>query len=203
MATAATVGHLIGASKCRWRSEGGRTNSRKHDGLLCVSCASRKTVSKGLTMVFGRSIEWALGLVCFLTLAHPVYGGTDPCSLLTPAQVSAVLGVNVGAGNSLAPTVCDWTLPNRSPAVAGKRVTVTLQKPLAFAFAKMPANSPGITKTPVSGIGDDAVYGTAGGAATLTVKKGEVVFVVHVYGFPMDQLEDKEKILAKEIVSKL
>ncbi len=149
-------------------------------------------------------IAWALGSLCFLVSALPMYGATDPCSLLTPAQVSAVLGVNVGAGKTLVPTVCYWTAPNQAPGAAAKKVTVTLQKPQAFAYAKMPANSKSITKTPISGIGDDAVYGTtAGQAATLTVKKGDVVFVVRVDGFPLDQLEEKEKTLAKEIVAKL
>ena len=144
----------------------------------------------------------ALGIVAN---ASPMYGATtDPCSLLTPAQVSAVLGENVGVGKNLASTVCDWAAPNQPSGVAAKKVTVTLQKPQAFAYAKMPVNSKEITKTPVSGIGDDAVYGTTSGKlATLTVKKGDVVFVVRVSGFPLDQLEDKEKTLAKEIVAKL
>jgi hypothetical protein len=54
-----------------------------------------------------------------------------------------------------------------------------------------------------AGIGDDAVYGTAAGHGTLSVKKGNSVFVVHVYGFPLDQIEAKEKSLALEILSKL
>jgi len=154
-------------------------------------------------MVSRHSIAGVIAL-CIIGYTCPTYAATDPCSLLTPAQVSAVLGVNVGAGKSLVPTVCDWTVPNQSPGVASKRVTVTIQKPQAFAYAKTPVNSKEITKTPVSGIGDDAVYGTTGGKlATLTVKKGDVVFVVRVNGFPLDQLEDKEKTLAKEIVGKL
>lgn len=154
-------------------------------------------------MVLRSSIAWTIAL-CIFAHTRPVYGATDPCSLLTPAQVSAVLGASVGAGKSLVTTVCDWTVPNQPAGVSAKRVTVTLQKPLAFAYAKAPVNSKEITKTAVTGIGDDAVYGTvAGQAATLTVKKGDVVFVVRVSGFPLDQLEDKEKTLAKEIVGKL
>ena len=154
-------------------------------------------------MILRCSITWLIALGIF-AFTRPMYGATDPCSLLTPAQVSAVLGVNVGAGKSLVSTVCEWTAPNQAPGVAAKKVTVTLQKPQAFAYAKMPVNSKSITKTAVSGIGVDAVYGTtAGQLATLTVKKGDVVFVVRVTGFPLDQLEDKEKILAKEIVAKL
>ena len=61
-----------------------------------------------------------------------------------------------------------------------------------------------ITKTPVSGIGDDAVYGTTKGVATvLTVKKGDQVFVVRVIGFSEDETKAKEKTLALDVLSKL
>jgi len=154
-------------------------------------------------MISRCSMAWVIAL-CIFAHTRTMYGATDPCSLLTPAQVSSVLGVNVGAGKNLVSTVCDWSMPNPPQGVAVKKVTVTLQKPQAFAYAKMPVNSKEITKTPVNGIGDDAVYGTTSGKlATLTVKKGEVVFVVRVSGFPLDQLEDKEKTLAREIVGKL
>jgi hypothetical protein len=90
-----------------------------------------------------------------------------------------------------------------------KKVTVTIQDPRAFEHAKMPVGG-GITKTPASGIGDDAVYGTTPKfAALLTVKKGDVVFVVRVYGFPidsgkpLDEIQAKEKTLALEILSRL
>ena len=61
-----------------------------------------------------------------------------------------------------------------------------------------------ITKTPVTGVGDDAVFGTTQGIGTvLTVKKGDIVFVVHVFGFPDDQTQAKEKALALQILPKL
>lgn len=122
----------------------------------------------------------------------------DPCSLLTPAQVTAELGVPAAPGQALVPSkVCVWS------ASAGKRVIITLQDPRSFAYARMPVGN-GIVKVPVSGIGDDAVYGTTPGSSTvLTVKKGDVVFVVHVNGFPNDQLETKEKTLALDVLGKL
>jgi len=132
----------------------------------------------------------------------------NPCSLLTPAQVSAVLGVNVAEGQHPASTLCEWSAPGQS-GPGTKRVTVTIQDPRAFEYAKMQVGG-GITKTPASGIGDDAVYGTTPKvAAVLTVKKGDVVFVVRVYGFPidpgkpLDEIQAKEKTLALEILSKL
>lgn len=132
----------------------------------------------------------------------------NPCSLLTTAEVSAVLGVNVGAGQNRASTLCEWSEPGKS-GPGGKKVTLTMQEARAFEYAKMQIGG-GITKTQASGIGDDAVFGTTPKvAAVLTVKKGDVVFVVRVYGFPIDpgktleEVQAKEKTLALAIVSKL
>jgi hypothetical protein len=60
-----------------------------------------------------------------------------------------------------------------------------------------------ITKTPVSDVGDEAVSGTSPAGTVLTVKKGSTVFVVHVYGFPVDQTKVMEKTLALDILFKL
>jgi len=153
------------------------------------------------------SMALVTGLLFFLTVcsSRSAYGApsSDPCSLLTPAQISAVLGLNVSAGKPLGTKSCDWTVPGQPMGINARRVTVTLLNEQAFAYAKMPVNFKGITKTSVSGIGDDAVYGTAAGHGTLSVKKGNSAFVVHVYGFPLDQIEAKEKTLALEILSKL
>jgi hypothetical protein len=121
----------------------------------------------------------------------------DPCTLLTQTKVSAVLGVPVGNGSRVAPTLCGWEAPGPK-AMNTKRVTITFQDPRAFEYAKAPAGK-GITKVPVSGIGDEAVQGTTPKfATTLTVKKGSNVFVVHVWGFPIDQPFDLEKVQAME-----
>jgi len=141
----------------------------------------------------------SLGSLSSTTWAAP----PDPCALLTQAQVSEVLGAAAGAGERLATSVCQWS--TKAEAGAGsKKVTLTLQNAQAFAAAKTPVPTGTITKTPVSGIGDDAVYGTTKGAATvLTVKKGDAVFVVRVFGFPEDETKAKEKTLALDVLSKL
>ena len=139
--------------------------------------------------------------------SYATYGApaSNPCSLLTPVQVSAVLGVDVKAGHPIAAKACEWSAPGQ-PTPNAKKVTVNVQDARAFEYAKMPVGH-GITKTPASGIGDEAVYGTTPSLGTvLTVKKGSVVFVVHVYGFPLDQIDEiktKEKTLALEILDKL
>jgi hypothetical protein len=154
-----------------------------------------------------------IGVLCLLTAfsSRAAYGAppSDPCSLLAQAQVSAVLGVQVGDGRRVAPTLCEWAIPGEAPSLSQKKVTLTLQDAQAFAYAKMPVGH-GIIKTHVSGVGDEAIAGTTPGlASVLTVKKGDVVFVAHVFGFPIsqskavDEVQAKEKTLALEILSKL
>lgn len=135
-----------------------------------------------------------------VTYAAPA---VDPCSLLTPSQVGDVLGVSVGPGQKVAGNLCHWSAPGQATGRNGKKVLLTLQDERAFTYAKMPVGH-GITKTPVTGIGDDAVYGTTPGVGTtLAVKKGSVAFVVHVTGFTDDEIKAKEKTLALEVLSKL
>lgn len=146
----------------------------------------------------------SLAGVLFAGAVRPAHAAppADPCSLLTQAQVSAVLGVDAGAGKHMATTICQWA----GPGPAGKNsktVLLTLQDARVFPYAKAEVGH-GIVKTAVTGIGDDAVYGTTPGLATvLTVKKGDVVFVVHVTGFPDEELKAKEKTLALQVLPKL
>ena len=143
--------------------------------------------------------------VCAACISQTAYGAppTDACSLLTQAQVSAALGVNVGPSQHLVgPKMCVWPSPGHS-GPKSKRASLELKDPRAFAYAKMPVGH-GITKTPVSGVGDDAVSGGRPGLSPiLTVKKGDVVFVVTVDGFPPDDAAAKEKTLALEVLAKL
>jgi hypothetical protein len=99
---------------------------------------------------------------------------SDPCSLLTQAQASAVFGVNVEPAQ---PAELDEREKSYGRA-AGR----------AGVFLCQDADHQKITTTPASGIGDDAVYSTLPGVTpglgtTLNVKKGDSYFAVHVYGF--------------------
>jgi hypothetical protein len=126
---------------------------------------------------------------------------TDPCSLLTTAEVSAALGVTVPAPKPPG-KICRWAPADSKPG--GPAVVLTLQDAQAFEFAKAPASSANVTKTPVSGIGDDAVFNTIGVVtAMLMVKKGETYFEVHVYGFPVEETKARETTLAREVVARL
>ena len=128
----------------------------------------------------------------------------DPCSLLTPDQVSAVLGSKVEPGKAVGSKMCEWRLPNQPNSLNGKKAALILQDSRAFAYAKMPVNDSTITKTPVTGVGDEAIQGTtAGKVTTLSVRKGDTAFTVHVTGFPIDQAQAMEKTLALQILPKL
>ena len=127
----------------------------------------------------------------------------DACALLTTAQVSAALGTAVEAGKPIAPNVksCGWAPPG-GPKIDAKKVTVTLITLKSFDAGKTPVQ--GIEKTPLSGVGDDAVYITTPGFGTgLNVKKGNSAFQVRVGGFKAGQEKEIEKALALEIIKKL
>ena len=70
-----------------------------------------------------------------------------------------------------------------------------------FNAAKTPV--PGVVKTPVGGLGDDAVYGGNKFRVTLTVKKGNSAFEIMVSGFPVEESKAKEKELAEGVLAKL
>lgn len=136
---------------------------------------------------------------------------TDACSLLTPAQVTAVLAVSVGAGEKILPNstaMCGWEVPGQK-GMDRKRAVLSIYTQIGsltpvqrFNYVKTPIK--GITKVPVSGVGDDAVFVTTPGFGTgLIFRKGDAAFDLRVYGFSLDQVEAKEKVLAKDVLAKL
>ncbi len=168
----------------------------------------------------------ALTLVAFLTLftaTSAFAAADDSCSLLTQAQVSSVLGVSVGAGQhpseemhvppsnpAIDRLACAWSEPGKNSLIA-KRVTLNIFGMIGsltpverFNNAKMPIR--GITKTAVTGVGDDAFYMVSQSRVTLHVKKGNSVFEMMVGGFHAQQLEQvktMEKTLAQDALGKL
>ncbi len=128
-------------------------------------------------------------------------GAPPPCSLLTPAQVSSVLGLHAGAGQPIGTKVCGWS-GQEEKGKGGETVTVTLLNAQEFAVAKVPLNK-NTRKAPVSGLGDEAIYSTIGKLGTLAVRKGNVAFLIRAYGVPYEQIEGKEKALAADVLSRL
>ena len=162
-----------------------------------------------LAVILGAFVVFVVGYSRVAYAAPP----NDACSLLTPAQVSAALGISVPAGTHLNPVdtknsvdtkTCGWPAWPKSAVPPIKRATLTILGPNEFVSMKMPVPAKGVVKTPVKGVGDDAVYITTGGTLTaLTVKKGKVAFEVRVYGSTIEQVKAAEKTLAEDIVAKL
>ena len=98
---------------------------------------------------------------------------TDACSLLTSAQVSAVLGVQVGEPKHPFPnstTTCEWDAASSGKGMPDD-VAISLITPQQFAMGKIQVHR--TTKTPASGTGDDATYIKAGALSlALEVLKG-------------------------------
>jgi hypothetical protein len=124
--------------------------------------------------------------------------GPAPCSLLTSAEVTAAVGANVGAAQPIATTGCSWSAPH---------VIVTLSLWDASNWGKMKTPLPGVSRTAVSGFGDDAFFSTMGSAeksfTTLTVKKGSTAYVIKVYGGNATDQMSKEKALAGSVLARL
>jgi hypothetical protein len=148
------------------------------------------------------AIVFAIFVVVGATPSTTAAPSGDACSLLTQANVSAVLGVSVGPGSHVTPTfltTCTWAQPG-SPTIGNKNVVLSLKSADAFDMGRKLVKSP---TTPVRGIGDDAYYTEYGKRPNLSVKKGNVAFNVAVYGdFPVDQVKAMEKTLALQILSK-
>jgi hypothetical protein len=126
------------------------------------------------------------GLLCIFNFQAVNAGPPgDACALLTAPQISTALGASVGPGKPILPnhtTVCTWL--EQGVAVGTERnVSVGLMTLKSFEIGKTPIT--GITKTPVSGLGDDAYFVEAHGmAAGLSVRKGDTCFQVRARSNP-------------------
>ena len=173
------------------------------------------TCAKNSLIEFTSAIfVFAMAAVSLANAAPP----EDSCKLLTQAQVSAALGVSMGAGSHVPPQflkTCTW-----APAVGAnetvKYVTVSYQSADAFGATKklmeqtaaaMKAQGDKdaqMANASASGIGDDAFYTTMAGYTGLLVKKGNTAFKVAIYAtLPVEKLKAMEKTLALNVLSKL
>jgi hypothetical protein len=156
------------------------------------------------------------GLLCLFNF-HAVKADMpgDACALLTAPQISTALGASVGPGKPILPnhtTVCTW-LERGVPEGTERNVSVSLMAPKSFEIGKTPMT--GITKTPVSGLGDDAYFVEAHGmAAGLSVRKGDTCFQIRARSNPQwfktgktpeSEAKDQavDRALALEILKKL
>jgi hypothetical protein len=156
------------------------------------------------------------GLLCLFNCQAVRAGAPgDACALLTAPQVSSALGAVVGPGEPIMPnhtTVCTWR-EQGVPAGTERNVSVSVMAVKSFENGKIPMT--GITKTPVSGIGDEAYFiEPRGMAAGLSVRKGDTCFQIRARSNPTwfktgktpeSEAKDQavDRALALEILKKL
>ena len=130
--------------------------------------------------------------------------GKDPCSLFTQEQVSTALSVKATPGKRVVATLCAWEVLGQSSGIHTKKLTLGLLNAAAWEQTKsLREQIREFKRTPVSGVGDEAVFSTNGVICTLQVKKGSVVLDMHLYGFSPDQAREIEIGLAREALPKL
>jgi len=131
---------------------------------------------------------------------------TDACALLSPAQVSAAAGFQVGDGKHVTPTfvkTCTWQGAGGSGVQV---VTLNLQTAAFFDGAKKQAGlmAAAGAATKSAGVGDDSYYYVAGPQVDLWVKKGSSACKITVYKqISVEQKQAIELSLAKQVVPKL
>ena len=131
---------------------------------------------------------------------------SDACRLLTPAAVTAVLGVRVGAGAHKQPSypgICTWEEAAAAP-LGGRSVVISFKSSEAFEVGKGLAE---MHRRMLGGVGDEAYFGGMGRARrqpVLNVKKGAVAFNVVIYGdVPAERAKSMEKRLARRVLARL
>jgi hypothetical protein len=153
-----------------------------------------------------RSRSWIVA-AGFLAAGAAASAGTpagDACRLLTPQQVSAILGVPVGEGEHIVPdslTSCGWMGPGGA-SIGSKKIVLSLMTARSFQTGKTPVK--GVTESLAPGIGDEAYFvsmppfGTA-----LSVKKGATYFQLRIAGFPSGQVRNLERELALHLLDRV
>lgn len=138
----------------------------------------------------------------FASATPPATG--DACALLTPQQVSAILGIPVGEGEHVVPdsrTSCGWMGPGGA-SIGSKKVVLSLMTARSFQTGKTPVK--GVTESLAPNIGDEAYFvsmppfGTA-----LSVRKGATYFQLRIAGFPSGQVRNLERELALQLLDRV
>lgn len=144
-------------------------------------------------------------LVLIPVLAATAARPSDPCALLTTAQVSAALGGTVGSGKALTTGVCQWAQQGKAGDPLLK-LDVTVITPEHFTRLKTVTVG---TVTSASGLGDEAFYSTLTQGhtilTTLNVRKGATAVVIRVSGGTKsaEDYQAKEKAVAVALLPKL
>jgi hypothetical protein len=132
-------------------------------------------------------------------------GTLDACSLLTAADAQAALGepVDPGVPPEAGAHSCIFA---GHPTVGLDLNSVEISLTDVAAFDPSKKSIPGLTITPVSGIGDAAYYVSMGaGYEVLNVRKGQVTFTVSVLlkGASDAELQTAEQTLAAAALGRI
>jgi hypothetical protein len=128
---------------------------------------------------------------------------TDSCLVLTPTEISAVLGVPVDPGKhtlSTSDIMCNWP----RTGVPGEPELVLNFSSLA-AFNREKAASGNVKVTPAPGIGDEAFYVTSELGTSLLIRKGSTTigFSIHDKKMPAAQVITAENALGLKAAARL
>ncbi len=140
-----------------------------------------------------------------------VAAGSDPCSLLTQAEVSAVLGVSVGPGGPAEGEShgCSWLYPPGGVPKEQANIDIESGTPFSSLCGVQSNAALGLTIVQVSGVGDGACFTTMAGlgaGTNLTFEKGGQAYSVSVilpFGTPDAAVEAADKTLALDAVARL
>ncbi len=127
----------------------------------------------------------------------------DACSFLSTKEVATALGVEVDAGTNIAPGACRWNGHGKRTGADVAILRINFTKARSFEIGKTPLS--GYTKSPESGIGDDAYSVVGGGVVTLSVKKGStfIIIFVEIPNTSLEQTKAVERKVALKLVEKL
>jgi hypothetical protein len=135
---------------------------------------------------------------------------TDPCTLLTQAEVSAVVGKQVGPGSSADnPNSCDFQYP--ADGVPDIQAGIDFIDGSLGDYCKdiAGASAVGMTIEPVSGLGDGACFiyvGSLQAGSTLTFAKNGRLFQTFALlgsGTPASDMKDADTKLAQDVLAHL
>ena len=133
---------------------------------------------------------------------------TDPCKLLTQAEVSAVIGKQVGPGsNATNPNSCDFQFP--ADGIPDIQAGVAFSDGSLGDYCTPPNVDLGMTVEAVSGVGDGACFihvGKLEAGSNLTFVKNGRVFSTYALlgnGATPSDIEAADKALALDAVARL
>lgn len=166
------------------------------------------TAVPSASSVLGRCAAVALALAC----APAAAATKDACKLLSSAEIAAIVGVDLGAGEYTIPgsrELCTWTRSPK-PAQGPTALQISFMPPSDFKEMKSMASSmPKGMFVAVPGVGDDAFYTTMGDSTSIRVRKGNTAFEVGVpyrADTPAEAVRNSQalaKALAAKLVTKL